>query len=488
MARLKFVFLVKLILFTIVLVLYSHAYPQSTNLVSNVDGKIKVVILHYGNGAYFDGFWFDMSLFFRDLIEKMDRDVAFVILLGEDDNALKVEQALRPFSSQKLPDATQRVKYLRVDVKTGDFYPWARDAYFIQRETNGRLVFLDTGFNFRPFPITNFNKIFKDAVVRAGIIHRGGGNVRTTDKEIFIGMDTILGIDTTPRWSPYGHIRETLYSVAEQYQERDTSDLKKKFNAYASFIHHNFAPDRRLVIPGKELFFRDLENGDFLFTKKTVHHTGAQAAYHTDVYLSLGHVDSKGKRVLFIADSNLGAQIVAKITPARRRKIEKTLPELLVREGFTASGIPVSSKQIDSRFQWSKHRLLDLCLEKARESQYSLNNVALNLQSQGFSIIRIPYLPNGLNNIIPQNDRVMGISFNYSNVLTEVYNNVKRVYIPRYGFKELDEAAGAAYEKAGYEVLFIQGLLTNALTSRNDGKGLDCLTSEIRFPVQWSER
>jgi hypothetical protein len=428
-----------------------------------------------------------MSVFFRDLLEKMDNDVGFVILIGEDDNAQKVKQALAPYSSQKLPDDTKRVKYLKVDVKTGDFYPWARDAYFILKKTNGGLVFLDTGFNFKPFPVSNFDKIFKDAAVRAGIIHRGGGNVRTTDKEIFIGMDTILGIDMTPRWSPYGHIRETLYSVAEQYQASDTSDLEQKFNAHANFLHHNFAPDRRLVIPGKELFFNNLEHGNFLFTKKTVHHTGAQAAYHTDVYMSLGHENHWGKRILFIADSSLGAQIVAQISPARRREIEETLPDLLVQEGFTASGIPVSSKQIDKRFQWSKHKLLDLCLEKAIESQYILNSVALSLQNQGFSIIRIPYLPNGLNNYNQKNDGVMGVSFNYSNVLTEVYENVKRVYIPRLGFKELDEAAAAAYEKAGYEVIFIQGLLTNALTSRNDGKGLDCLTSEIRLPVKWSE-
>ncbi len=486
MARPKTIFSIKLILTVVLLNFYVSAYSQNTNLVSNVDGKIRVIILHYGNGAYFDGFWFDMSVLVRDLLKKMDPDVAFVILHGKDGNAKKFKQALQPFNRQKLCDGTKRIKYHGVNVKTSDFYPWARDAYFIQKEPKGGLAFLDTGFNFKPFPITDFNKIFKHAVVRAGIFHRGGGNVRTTGEEIFIGIDTILGKDMTPQWSSYGHIQETLYSVAEQYLAGDTGDLKKIFNAYASFLHHNLAPDRRLIVPGKALFFDNLEMDNFHFTKKTVHDTGAQAAYHTDVYMSLGHVNSDGKRILFIADSGLGAQVLSRISSVRRREIEERLPTLLEQEGFTAVGILVSSQQIARRFQWRKHKLLDLAMEKAKESEHILNDAAADLKNQGFHIIRIPYLPNGLNNDDDKNDQVMGISFNYSNVLTEVYNNVKRVYIPRYGFKELDEAAFAAYESAGYEVEFIGGLLTNALTSRRDGKGLDCLTSEIRFPVQWS--
>jgi hypothetical protein len=73
-------------------------------------------------------------------------------------------------------------------------------------------------------------------------------------------------------------------------------------------------------------------------------------------------------------------------------------------------------------------------------------------------------------------------------VLTEVYDDVKRVYMPRFGFKELDEAAAKAYESAGFRVIFIKGLLTNALTAREAGAGLDCMTSEIRFPVRWAKK
>ena len=486
MAPIKSASFSKAIILTILLVLAVPFPARPANLVSNVDGKIKVVLLHYGNGAYCDGFWFDMAVFFQDLIRKMDKDVGFVILHGRDDRAHQVKKALRAFDHQTLPDGSRRVKYLAVSVKTGDFYPWARDAYFIQQDAGGNLVFLDCGFNFNPFPITNFSEVFKGAVVRAGIIPRGGGNVRTTSQEIFIGMDTILGLDVTPRWSPYGHIRETLYNVAAQYQADDAHTLQKTFTAHADFLHHTLAPDRRLVIPGKTLFFDDLEQGAFLFDKKTVHHTGAQAAYHTDVYLSLGHVDEKKRRVLFVADSGAGARVVAGLSPQRRRAIEGALPGLLEREGFTAAGIPVSRKQIAQRFQWPANKLLDLGLEKAQALQPVMDRVARHLAMLGFQIVRIPCLPNGLTNKHPARDRVRGVAFNYSNILTEAYQGTKRAYIPRYGFTELDSAAAAAYAKAGYEVIFIDGLLTNALTARDNGKGLDCLTSEIRSTVQWN--
>ena len=50
---------------------------------------------------------------------------------------------------------------------------------------------------------------------------------------------------------------------------------------------------------------------------------------------------------------------------------------------------------------------------------------------------------------------------------------------------ELDEAAAAAYASAGFQVVRIKGLLTNAMTQRDANAGLNCLTSEIRFPVRW---
>jgi len=495
--KMKVVFLFSVLWLLVSLTLPYPGFGLDENLVSNIDGKIRVIIFHNGDGSYFSGFWFDMSVVFRDLMDKMDKDVGFVILVGKDSKGDKLKDVMRPYASQTLPDGTARVKYLTVDVKTGSFYPWARDGYFVLTDENNDLIFMDAGFNEKPFPIINFDDVFAKARSRSGKVHRGGGNIRTTNEEIFVGMDTFLGIDVTSRWDFFGSGERSIFTTyydlramglpEKESKAKMLSQLKRKFDVYANQVHYILAPGKKMIIPGKERFFSQLEKGEFKFTKKHVHHTGAQAAYHTDVYLSLGPKDTDGKRILFIADGTAGAAIVEKMTDEERRRVERKMPEVLVNEGFTAAGIPVTKEQIAQRFEWEKHKLLDLGIKKAKELAEVLDDTAKHLEKQGYRVYRVPYLPNGLDDKDEANDKVGGLSFNYSNVLTEVYGDVKKVYMPTFGFKELDEAAAKVYEKAGFRVIYIKGLLTNALTAGSAGAGLDCLTSDIRVPVHWAK-
>lgn len=455
------------------------------SLVSNVDGKIHVIILHYGDGSW-GTFWHEPSVFMKDLMDKMDDDVGFVVLVGKDQAAEKAQEIFKPCASLKLPDGTPRVKFLTVDVKTSDFYPWARDGYLILSDEDGNLTFLDVGFGRKPFPITNFKEVFKDATALAGVIHRGGGNIRTTDNEMIIGMDTMLGI-TIPSRGSFFNTEGTVSRAGQMIKPEDVPQFRERFEAYCLYIKRVLTPDKKMVIPGKEDFFAFLEKGEFPFEKQRVWHTGAQAAYHTDVYLGLGHVDEEGKRVIFIADSKLGAKVVEDMAPEARRELERKLPRILEAEGFTASGIPVTAEQIAERFQWDQHKLLDKCLESVEKAAEKLDKSALRMKELGYRIVRIPYLPNGLTSEDFSTD-TMGISFNYSNVLTEVYDNVRKVYMPEYGFDELDNAARQAYEEAGFQVIRIKGYVTHALSSVQDGAGLDCLTSEIRHPVRWTDK
>jgi hypothetical protein len=127
----------------LVTIFLSPPHPVwADHLVSNVDGKIRVIILHYGNGGYYRGMWFDETVLFRELLDKMDKDVGFVILVGKDYKSDICKQKLESYASQKLPDGTARVKYMEVDVKTSRFYPWARDGYFILTNENLRFLLL----------------------------------------------------------------------------------------------------------------------------------------------------------------------------------------------------------------------------------------------------------------------------------------------------------------------------------------------------------
>jgi hypothetical protein len=415
----------------------------------------------------------------------MDKDVAFVILTGKDDSALKARESLKALAEQKLPDGTNRVKFLEVDVKTSQFYPWARDAYFLLADRRNNLVFLDSGFNEEPFPVTRFGSLIDGAVSWAGSFNRGGGNIRATDEEIFVGMDTLLGIGAPTRWGYFGDRRETLYDMAEDVKPEEVPAFREKFEAHARLVHQILAPDKKLVILDKELFFAQLEAGEFLFSKKHARDTDAQAAYHVDVYLGVGAKDRDGKRTLFVADTRLAARIVGEMSAERRRAVERLLPKILAEEGFTAVGIPLTEAQISQRLAWDKYELLDRGREHAQQVGRRFDAVADSLAALGYRIVRVPYLPNGLTDQPARNDATMGVAFNYSNVLVEAYGETRRAYVPVFGFKELDEAAAAAYVSAGFEVVPIRGLLTNALTQEDANAGLDCLTSEIRFPVRW---
>lgn len=462
------------------------SFGPGQELVSNVDGKIQVVILHYAR--FMDVFWFDQTVLYHELLEKMDKDVGFVILLGTDERAGGVKEVLKRYAGEKLPDGTSRVKFLGVDVKSSQFYPWSRDPYFILAEKSGRILFLDAGFNEKPFPVTRFQEVFADAVTLAGTVHRGGGNIRTTEEAIFVGMDTILGSGTKRRYALFGQgSYDNLYETAMTLRPKDLPAYREKFDAHAEFLHQVLAPRKKLVIPEKEIFFEKLSKGKFEFKKKTPHHTGAQAAYHTDVYLGLGHKEVDGKRVLFVADSRAGAQIAKGLSPEKRRAVERDLPQIIVEEGLTAVGVPVTAEQAGARFEWERRKLIDRGIEEGLKLAETLDKAAAYLEKQGFRIVRIPCLPNGLlDDADEKNDALVGIAFNYSNVLTEVYGDVKKVYLPQFGFREMDEAAASAYRSAGFQPVFIKGLLTNALSQIQ--AGLDCLTSEIRFPVRWTER
>jgi hypothetical protein len=54
-------------------------------------------------------------------------------------------------------------------------------------------------------------------------------------------------------------------------------------------------------------------------------------------------------------------------------------------------------------------------------------------------------------------------TLSYNNVLLETLEGERRVYLPRYGFSPLDDAAKSAWESFGFEVVTIDGLTTSAM-------------------------
>lgn len=91
-------------------------------------------------------------------------------------------------------------------------------------------------------------------------------------------------------------------------------------------------------------------------------------------------MDEEGKRIVFIADSKLGAKVIENMPPEERREVERKLPSILKEEGFSAAGIPVTAEQISSRFQWESQKLLDKCLAMAGEVSEPLDKSATRME------------------------------------------------------------------------------------------------------------
>jgi hypothetical protein len=90
-----------------------------------------------------------------------------------------------------------------------------------------------------------------------------------------------------------------------------------------------------------------------------------------------------------------------------------------------------------------------------------LDGIAEGLLSHGFGVERVPLLVGAG----PGNGE-SGPGYpvlSYNNVLLESLEGEERVYLPRYGFAPLDDAATSAWRSLGFEVVAIDGLVTSAM-------------------------
>ena len=96
------------------------------------------------------------------------------------------------------------------------------------------------------------------------------------------------------------------------------------------------------------------------------------------------------------------------------------------------------------------------------------DNLAKSLEQQGYRVERIPWLFGG-----PDIDTTAAYSewslrpgypmLTYNNVLIEEDADGKRVYLPRYGWPAMDDAASQAWEALGFSTRPIEGLTISAM-------------------------
>jgi hypothetical protein len=106
-------------------------------------------------------------------------------------------------------------------------------------------------------------------------------------------------------------------------------------------------------------------------------------------------------------------------------------------------------------------------IARSREVAPLLNGVAASLERHGYRVERVPLLFGGPEAEPREDDtermRAAYPMLTYNNVLLETDESGRRVYLPRYGWPAMDDAARAAWTALGFAVRPIDGLTISAM-------------------------
>jgi hypothetical protein len=135
------------------------------------------------------------------------------------------------------------------------------------------------------------------------------------------------------------------------------------------------------------------------------------------------------EKTVAVGDPSMVKRALEKMTPKRRKEVEKQLSELLER--------PVSLRGLTENRERSDYP----------NQQQDFDKYASNMEKEGYRVLRVPY-----------SEPTWGTpNITYSNNLIERFTkedgtHVKRVFLPVYGIKELDKIALDTYKGEGFEV------------------------------------
>ncbi|KAA9134064.1 hypothetical protein F3N42_00495 [Marinihelvus fidelis] len=105
---------------------------------------------------------------------------------------------------------------------------------------------------------------------------------------------------------------------------------------------------------------------------------------------------------------------------------------------------------------------------RSREIAPVLDGIAAAMAGFGYEVVRIPWLYGGPEISLADEETGSAPSaaypmLTYNNVLIERTTQTERVYLPRYGWSAMDQAAEKAWRDLGFETTAIEGLTTSAM-------------------------
>ena len=392
--------------------LESDEIPESgVEISSNTEGKIQEIIFQR-RGDGFD------ATYLSFLQKRPDISVTMVVSSEEEkeDFVKKV---------QKAQLQQNRCNFVVMGTNDRDISVWARDSYVMTRTSDGKSAVMEPKGRTR-YPSAGDRDVADRIVATTGEqlltsqLIFDGGDMRASGEYLFVGAITIMqnipqGKSATP---------ENVQEVMNKFEKQFGKKIK--------------------VVGSTQEINKNGEKGKYLEPVSTDVEK-AEPVFHLDLYFT-----PLNNKTIAIADPNLTKKILQNM---QDKNFSEMATELM--EGIGSYEILQELRQFRDT-------------SESLPSQKELDRIAAEMESQGFTIIRVPYF------------QALNFPVSYNNSLIENYseNNeqITQISIPQYGIKALDAAARNVYEQAGMKVIPIDGLAPGVTQMG----ALNCLTSEKR--------
>jgi hypothetical protein len=194
----------------------------------------------------------------------------------------------------------------------------------------------------------------------------------------------------------------------------------------------------------------------------------------------IGHIDMMmcplGEKKILLADPNWGARLASEQieqSPEQVKEFERSC-----RRMFFGDPRITHLYDADGRVILPPHTegLTREAIRDSRAMARQVDQIAAGFLRQGFEVLRIPYLSVGRRledpnrpadpNVAPAGPEVLKVRYpemTYTNVLQETSGEGRFVYLPQYGWPIFDQTAREVWQKAGYQIIPIEGFAISAM-------------------------
>jgi len=417
-------------------------------------GRVKHLALQLSNYAY-GSIRSDMLNAYKVLFTEMEPDTKFTVVCGSAKDQKDVEKVIKDFN---VPNP-ERIDFIKPEGL--NLTVWARDQmismYFPDGDgsktalTNQSMLH-DWHGDDEAVPQYIAAKHPSIVLDKERRIRTDGGEVVSNRGETFVGAFSIIA--TAKKLKELASKDSDFANQIKDYAEKEMG-MEVKLSELENPLPYD-------MIPKKELSF-DHEQPYFLAENPLYKNERVKAGQATE-----------GDMWIKVAKDLFERQFGQKVTPMglddpSTPRVEGPANDHLdmgltpLDEGTMAVGDPSLAKRVFEQMTSERRKEVAALLSEASgtrvmpedllgargypNQQQDFNAYATSLEKGGYKVIRMPYAEPGWGTP----------NISYNNCLMERFHKedgteVKRIFLPVYGIKELDSLAISNYEKEGFEV------------------------------------